>query len=250
MIEKWHTDMEFWKTVETTEFLFEKECYKTCDSFCCKWEHDDFPRYIIKKSGTPLYLPKEYEYIKSYHNFQTNKIKKFELCFNEINGGGNLCLDLYYTQCSDVVNCNKQFVRPLYCRLYPFFPVLNIEGELLDVKSISLYDIAAELKNISTPCYLKQNKEYYLKLWKQDETILSIFRYHYLLFYFMVANITHDNYIKALQKSDLLKYDNTDFWQNWELAYLEKKLFLADELKEKINDLYDSFIKKYQKFKL
>lgn len=163
-------------------------------------------------------------------------------------GGGKL--DLYYTQCNDVFNCNKQFVRPLYCRLYPFFPVLNIEGELLDIKYLSLYDIAADMKNITTPCYIKQNKEYYLKLWKQDEVILSIFRYPYLLFYLMVANIVHDNYIKAMLKSDILKYGNIDFWQNWEMVYLEKKLFLIDELKERIDNLYNSFIKKYQNFKL
>ena len=44
--------------------VFEKECYKTCSSFCCRWDHEDFPRFLIPKGGTLFYLPKEMIYIK------------------------------------------------------------------------------------------------------------------------------------------------------------------------------------------
>ena len=56
----------YWEKIFNTEFIFEKGCYSTCNSHCCRWDTPDLPLTIIPKGGTLFYLPKEYAYISKY----------------------------------------------------------------------------------------------------------------------------------------------------------------------------------------
>lgn len=98
------TDLAFWKEIEETEFLFEKECYKTCSSFCCRRDHEDFPRFLIPRGGTLFYLPKELIYIKKYGKLPDKPISELFVRLSN-----NVKLNIYYTACNDDNYCNINF---------------------------------------------------------------------------------------------------------------------------------------------
>lgn len=229
-----------WKTILTREFIFEKECYKTCNSFCCRWDHNDFPRYFIPKGGTIFYLPEEYTYIQQNALLPSSSISKLSVTLDNSRE-----VSIYYTPCNDDKNCNIKFTRTLYCRIYPFFPVFNINGELLDLKYISIYDITSELLNLHTPCYIKNKKAEYISLWKQDKELLDLFRTPYLLFHFMTADLLYDNYVDTLKQTGLLSYNIDEFWMKWERLYLKKKLIDKSRASKEISILYNNFVTKY-----
>ena len=85
----------YWEKIFNSEFIFETECYKTCNSFCCRWDSEDIPLKIIPKGGTLFYLPKEYAYISQYGKVTENNpfIMKAKLFDKEIY--------LYYKHCND-----------------------------------------------------------------------------------------------------------------------------------------------------
>ncbi len=230
----------YWQKIFNSEFIFETGCYKTCSSFCCRWESKDMPFRIIPKGGTLFYLPKEYAYISEYGKVTELEPFKMKAKFFDKE------ITLYYKHCNDDANCNIKFSRSLYCKLYPFLPVFDIDGNLKDIKYISVYDVTAEIIKQKTPCYVKDLKEKYLKHWQENPETISLLTEPYTLFYLMVGNILHDNYVKTLTNNlELISLTGNMFWKKWEKLYLAGKLINKAQLEHDIEILYLEMNKKY-----
>ena len=230
----------YWQKIFNSEFIFETGCYKTCSSFCCRWESKDMPFRIIPKGGTLFYLPKEYAYISEYGKVTELEPFKMKAKFFDKE------ITLYYKHCNDDANCNIKFSRSLYCKLYPFLPVFDIDGNLKDIKYISVYDVTAEIIKQKTPCYVKDLKEKYLKHWQENPETISLLTEPYTLFYLMVGNILHDNYVKTLTNNlGLISLTGNMFWKKWEKLYLAGKLINKAQLEHDIEILYLEMNKKY-----
>lgn len=230
----------YWEKIFNSEFIFETGCYKTCNSFCCRWESKDMPFRIIPKGGTLFYLPKEYAYISEYGKVTELEPFKMKAKFFDKE------ITLYYKHCNDDANCNIKFSRSLYCKLYPFLPVFDIDGNLKDIKYISVYDVTAEIIKQKTPCYVKDLKEKYLKHWQENPETISLLTEPYTLFYLMVGNILHDNYVKTLTNNlELISLTGNMFWKKWEKLYLAGKLINKAQLEHDIEILYLEMNKKY-----
>lgn len=230
----------YWEKKFNSEFIFETGCYKTCNSFCCRWESKDMPFRIIPKGGTLFYLPKEYAYISEYGKVTELEPFKMKAKFFDKE------ITLYYKHCNDDANCNIKFSRSLYCKLYPFLPVFDIDGNLKDIKYISVYDVTAEIIKQKTPCYVKDLKEKYLKHWQENPETISLLTEPYTLFYLMVGNILHDNYVKTLTNNlELISLTGNMFWKKWEKLYLAGKLINKAQLEHDIEILYLEMNKKY-----
>ena len=231
---------ELWDKIFKSEFIEEPGCYKTCESFCCRWNTPDIPLTIIPKGGTLFYLPNELEYMKEYGKLTDKPL--YDISVKLSNGKE---IKVYYKYCTDDKNCNILFSRSLYCKLYPFFPVMNIHGEIIDVKYISIYDITCDIIGQSTPCYVKGKKEYYLDLWKNNSKNIELLKTPEIIFYLMVANIVHDNYYETLKYSSISNLKGVVFWKKWEKFYLGKMLFNKNKLVSDLDDLYNEFCKHY-----
>ena len=230
----------YWQKIFNSEFIFETGCYKTCSSFCCRWESKDMPFRIIPKGGTLFYLPKEYAYISEYGKVTELEPFKMKAKFFDKE------ITLYYKHCNDDANCNIKFSRSLYCKLYPFLPVFDIDGNLKDIKYISVYDVTAEIIKQKTPCYVKDLKEKYLKHWQENPEKISLLKEPYTLFYLMVGNILHDNYVNTLTNNlELISLTGNMFWKKWEKLYLAGKLINKAQLEHDIEILYLEMNKKY-----
>ncbi len=230
----------YWEKIFNSEFIFETGCYKTCNSFCCRWDSPDMPFRIIPKGGTLFYLPKEYEYISKYGKVTDIEPFKMKAKFFDKE------IYLYYKHCNDDSNCNIKFSRSLYCKLYPFLPVFDIDGNLTNIKYISVYDVTADIIGQKTPCYVIDLKEKYLKYWQENPEKISLLKEPYTLFYLMVGNILHDNYVHTLTNNqELMSLSGSTFWKKWEKQYLAGKLVDKIQLEKDIETLYAAINKKY-----
>lgn len=233
-------EIKYWEAISNTEFIFEKGCYNTCNSHCCRWDTPDLPLTIIPKGGTLFYLPKEYEYISKYG--KVTNVPPYKMKTNFLNKE----LFIYYKHCNDDNNCNIKFSRSLYCKLYPFLPVFDIEGSLIDLKYISVYDVTYDIIKQKSPCYVKDLKEKYLEMWKHKDSTINLLKNPYTLFYIMVGNILHDNYIETLNANqNLINLNGKEFWKKWEKLYLAGKLINKNKLEKDIEKLYNTFNVRY-----
>lgn len=233
-------DIKYWEQVFNAEFIFEKGCYNTCSSFCCRWDSPDLPLRVIPKGGTLFYLPKEYEFIKRYG--KVTDILPYKMKANIFNNQ----LQLYYKHCNDDSNCNIKFSRSLYCKLYPFLPVFNIDGELLDLKYISVYDVTFNLIGQKTPCYVIDLKDKYINIWNQSDSNIHLLKEPYVLFYLMAGNLLHDNYVKTISaNNELMQLKGKDFWKKWEKLYLAGKFVDKIQLEKDLENLYTQMQHKY-----
>lgn len=230
----------YWEKIFNTEFIFEKGCYSTCSSHCCKWDTPDLPLTIIPKGGTLFYLPKEYAYISKYGKI--TEIPPYKMKTKLFDKE----LFIYYKHCNDDANCNIKFSRSLYCKLYPFIPVFDIEGNLLDLKFISIYDVTYDFIGQKSPCYVKDLKAKYIDLWSKEDSNIHLLKNPYTLFYLMVGNLIHDNYVETLKSNNkLINLQGKEFWKKWEKLYLAGRLINKNKLEKGIEKLYNDFSIKY-----
>ena len=230
----------YWEKIFNTEFIFETGCYKTCNSYCCRWDSSDLCFSIIPKGGTLFYLPKEYAYISKYGKITDTKPFKMKSKFFDKE------IYLYYKHCNDDANCNIKFSRSLYCKLYPFLPVFDIDGNLIDIKYISVYDVTVNIIGQKTPCGVKDLKGKYLKEWQNHKETIALLKEPYTLFYLMVGNILHDNYVNTLKNNqELMALNGGIFWKKWEKLYLKGRLINRQRLQEDIETLYTQMHNKY-----
>ena len=138
-------------------------------------------------------------------------------------------LFIYYKHCNDDANCNIKFSRSLYCKLYPFIPVFDIDGNLLDLKYISVYDVTYDIIGQKSPCYVKDLKAKYIDLWSKEDSNIHLLKNPYTLFYLMVGNLIHDNYVETLKSNNkLINLQGKEFWKKWEKLYLAGRQTIKD----------------------
>ncbi len=233
-------EIKYWEQVFNAEFIFEKGCYNTCSSFCCRWNTPDMPLNLIPKGGTLFYLPQEYEYIRTYG--KVTDLEPYKMTANIF----DKTMMLYYKHCNDDSNCNIKFSRSLYCKLYPFLPVFDIDGNLIDLKYISVYDVTFQLVGQKTPCYVIDLKDKYMTMWHNEPDIIKLLKEPYTLFYLMAGSIVHDNYVKTITSNkSLIELKGAQFWKKWEKLYLAGRLIDKKQLENDLENLYTLFKNRY-----
>ncbi len=237
------SEIIYWDKVSRSEFIEEPGCYKKCASFCCRWDTPEMPFRIIPKGGTLFYLPKEYAYLKAYGKVADAAPYSMEARF----GADKPPVRVYYRHCADDSGCNRDFSRSLFCKLYPFLPVFDMDGELTDVKYISVYDVTAEFAGFETPCFVKSMKDKYKALWREGGGGAALLREPYVLFHLMAAALLHDNYTQNLKSgSSLASLKGPEFWKRWEKEYLSGSLIDKGAFSEALSALYGKFTEKYK----
>ncbi|MBT0879746.1 MULTISPECIES: hypothetical protein [unclassified Campylobacter] len=215
--------MSFFKKLEELEIIYFKDCYKSCNGHCC---NADKPFNVI----IPM-LKSEYEYIKDKTNLSLVASIAYKLkCEKTI----TLC----FVKCSYKGLCA---FRPLACKLYPFFALVNDDGLVLDINAISLYDLF--YKDFSShPCPLIKYdfdnlKAQFLLNVKQisnEPIIIFIFRALELLVKYLKLYLK-DLYLDNCENKKEILHTN-----NFLNAYKN------EEFKNEINELYLRLSLKYK----
>ncbi|NWH04957.1 hypothetical protein [Desulfobacter latus] len=126
-------------------------CYEKCDGYCCTPFFGDELKLINAEPVLPM-LESEYEYLLSIGGLAgvTDNVKSE--VYEPVEGAE---VRVYYAKCSCRGLCSPHEFRPFICQVYPFFPLIDAEGEIEGFEIASLLDMFHKNEN---PCYLAEKK--------------------------------------------------------------------------------------------
>ncbi len=234
----------YWDVLSSTDFVFEENCWQTCESVCCE---PVVPGGVLRFPQTwVFYMFEEFKYFEKKEQIPLNKSKHKELSVELGNGVrvGGLC-----NQCNHQGRCKDKMTLPLFCKLCPFLPVMDIDGKFHDIELLNLIDLTVEQMNFAPRCSIVGQKEKYLNMWKNSPGLLRLLSYPYTLFHLLAAKITLDNYKKTLLNNPkILKSSSAAFWSSWELELITGRLFDKEQLRIDISKLCDEFTEEHGRF--
>lgn len=237
-----------WEQIESTVFAWEDNCWLTCGGYCCGTTHpEEFQFRILPLDASAIvYLGDEYDWMVRNGKAPPADMKKREFSFDF---GGPKPLRIVVVDCHLKGLCSDCVTKPLQCRIYPFIPVFDIEGELQDLYPGSMYDLTYLKSGDKTPCTVWHLKrEVYLSQWKNSE-VIDLLKHPMLQFYFAAYKVFADIYLEVLSRDEsIASLRGADFWSRWEMLYLGRRLFDTPRIKEELKALYLVYSRKYGDF--
>ncbi len=238
--------LRFWQQVDGTEMVSEPLCWQGCGSFCCRWEHPAMHLRFIPRGGTLFYTGEEFEYFAG-----RNRLIQGETAQIAIPCGKGRELRIRYAPCPAPERCRQDFDRTLYCKLYPFLPLVENDGTVSALGHISPYDMTLEvlerwdregrlndrqreLTGIHRICTVKKCADKYLDQWQNSRILQD----PYVLLHLRAGRHVRKRFLEELEKhrDELLA---TDFWLCWELLYLRGRFFDPADLSARITEDYE-----------
>lgn len=229
-----------WDAILATSFVFEKDCWTSCGGYCCDIRHGDFRFNILPAEGASILHPgDEYDWMRDNGRQPPESANPREICFDF---GGPRPLRLVAADCTLKGHCAESRLRPLHCRLYPFFPIFDVHGGLADIYPASIFDLTRLAREGRAGCDIwNDRRQAYLEAWRRDDT-LDPLRHPRLMLYFAAYKVLADNYVQNLNNNTTLaKLSGADFWRRWELLYLGRRLFDIPALKKAMLAVYLEF---------
>lgn len=212
-----------WDYIYNTEFVAFKDCYLSCNGYCCSISKDFS---IISNITLPL-LEEEYNYYKNNSGIQNiTEVKKEEFILE--NGKKFV---LYYLICKCSGLCNPHSMRPLICRIYPYIPRVSFDGKIEGFLYASLFDVI--YNDTNHPCTLvKENKKEILETLTHKLQPLMLEPKLIFAFKALEAIYTH-----LMAKLDLTK-DLKTVNKKLEFLLLSRKAWNNEVFKKEITRIY------------
>jgi hypothetical protein len=239
------TDTSVFDEIYATDLRYLVDCWKLCgDAHCCS-----FSRYKSRFSligRTPFQelplLPGEYEYLSAkgwlaqFGDYE-HRVQSFELPM------GSMRLE---TVVSRRPHCAcDQPTRPTVCRLYPLLPVFDVEGKLVGVESLGIYEVLEEIQRSEPACRLTSLP--FAEMQKLITIANAIGRAPLALFYMMAYRIAKEHVRTRLIEASASS--KTDLFKLFERLLLRQRL-TDDRLVTELTSLADLFKRRYAGFRL
>lgn len=242
---------ELWSRIHSNTFVYEDRCWETCSGFCCANSHPDFTfRLILAHQGqTILYIGDEYDWFESRGQIPSSDPTDFRPTPITFDFGGPHPLELVPLPCKHLGLCDGQFEKPFLCKIYPFLPILGLDGTLEDVLPGTIFDLTFPVVETKSPCSLLAKKDQYLNRWRTDPQLLDSLRHPFIILYSQAAGAFADIYTRKLTEDAKLKgLRGPDFWRVWELRYLGGYLFDKEEFRQRVYGIYAALAKTFGPF--
>ena len=216
-----------WDAIRRSSFVHEDGCWHTCNGgFCCSNEHPDFEFQLHPRSwnDAPLHggrvpLPRA--------GGRRAGARRARLTPNRIalDFGGPRPLALVHTPCRLLGLCKGVIDKPLLCRLYPFVPVLGLDGSLEDLVPASIFELTFDLIGSPTPCTVRAKRQEYFERWRANDDRLAVLRHPYVILFLQAAKHFAALYAERLAADPTLRgLSGRSFWKRWEFEYLSGQL--------------------------
>jgi hypothetical protein len=222
-----------WTAIHSQTYVYEPGCWEACKGFCCSGRHEDFSFQLLPSRGAAIfYMQEEYEHLAGQG--RAPKLDGVATRQVSIEFGGPRPLSFVYHFCGLEGACQGVLDKPFHCLVYPFMPVFDNYGALLDVAPGSIFDLTAILHDEQASCPLwKTRKEHYLRLWRSRTPLLAPLRRPLVLFYLAAYKLFVDSYNERfLDWEEGRELRGAEFWSAWELQYLGRRFFDSDLLKQ------------------
>lgn len=227
-----------WSVIYQTEFVNAPECWKTCGGYCCKNFYGEHLN-ILDKEGVSLPLTEsEYKYYESIGGIsnitQPAKKRTFKL-----NNGKSFSIYLLSCHCGGL--CNPHGHRPLICRIYPYFPIVDAAGNVEGFEYAALMDLFYRDPDNNHKCTLvreqseriKRELAVSLKPLLNDPEIVFIF----ICLKLLVSRLKNK---MGVFIDDLSEQDKKRFIAKYEWMILTGKPWKDSSFSQEITDAYDA----------
>lgn len=215
--------MSFFDNLKTLKVVEFDGCYKSCGGHCCNALNND--ENILPMLETEfLAIQKSCKIDKSsyfYKQFKLQCGKRFRV---------------YFLRCNKKGICN---IKPLICKIYPYFPLVSVSGDLVGVREVSFYDLFYKDEK-NHPCTLvKLYKNEILKSYQKSVKTLT--KEPLMIFSFMALEILtdylrgyFDENFKNVILDNLEKSAKKDFFKKNNIF----NILQSNSFKDDINNLY------------
>jgi len=230
-----------WSKIYRTEFISVSECWKTCGGYCCNNFFGDYLKILDKNSVSLPMTEDEFCYYESIGGISniTSTPKNREFILK--NGKK---FKIYFLSCSCKGLCKPHSARPLICRIYPYFPIVNAQGQILDYDYCAIMDIFYTSPKIHR-CSLINNSDLNEKIKAQLNFLLpEMLKDPFQIFVFMMIKLFIDSFREAMGE----KIDKIDHCQIGSfIGKFEKILLLGKPWKT--NYFQTKIIETYEEIK-
>lgn len=232
-----------WEAIYATELVYEANCWTKCgDAHCCHFSRHKDQFFIMGKKPfqeLPL-LPGEYEFLRETGRLQQFGEHEFRRTQFAIPGGRMLSLEeivVHRPGCA----CQHAH-RPTVCRLYPLFPVLDIDGRLAGVDGrFGIYEELEAIEGLARACKVGSVSFEQLDLFLRFVALLSGSPLH--LYYLRAYHITKEHVSRRL--GALRASSSESAFELFEGQFLRGELIDRETLQEELGALADAFGVRY-----
>lgn len=234
-----------YENLYNSELIAFKDCYKTCDSYCCSnFLGKSFK--ILKKNRVILpLLREEYLYYKSKGGIKNICQEKHQTY--TLKNGKRLEVSFLYCECGGL--CEPHSMRPLICRLYPYLPRVSKRGELLGFYPASLMDLFFSNQSAHYCTLVREHDtELRAQLAQNLKPLLRIPLYIFVFRSLEVLCQTLQEYLNNAHLDTLSQKDRGEFLQKLEWCLLSNKAWDNETFKEKIAQIYAEIAQEFGDF--
>jgi hypothetical protein len=232
-----------WARVYGIDLVYRKDCWQLCgDAHCCNFSrHKSRFRIVGKKPFQELpLLPGEYEYLAQsggLAQFQDHQHRRTTLALDERRAVTLETIVSHRPGCA----CDHA-TRPTICRLYPLFPILDVDGRVCGIEPhFGVYEELEALASMEPACRIDAIPTQQMSLFLELVGCLTPSPLHlFHLHAYRVAKAHLASRLRA-QLGDSGKDPFTTF--EWQL--MRGKLFDTERLRAELSALADRFEARY-----
>ncbi|AJC86759.1 hypothetical protein [Campylobacter sp. RM16704] len=237
----------FFDTLHDKEFIFAPKCYMTCNGGCC---HNIYAKYFKFNTSSEVILPViEAEYI-SLVKAGNNNLSNHSKVIYELKNKKKIVV--YLIKCSLNGICNPHSLRPLICKLYPYYPQVDFDGNFLGVKPCALFDIFYKHKKNNFCTITHTAEEEFIKTFDKNTKILQ--QEPIMIFIFKaleyieeaLKKYTYKYYGKEVYLDEMNEDEKYNFFAMQEINSMTLKAYKNEDFINKMQNLYDVLEQKYQ----
>ncbi|QAZ69659.1 hypothetical protein [Solidesulfovibrio carbinolicus] len=126
-----------WAAIAEARHVAVKDCWTTCDGYCCKnflageLSLPDADKVIVP------YLPGEFAYQQTLGGLPES-VRAVRQTYVLPDGRP---WNVDFLHCTAKGRCDGLFYKPLVCRIYPYFPLVDLDGSIRGFEYCSLMDL-------------------------------------------------------------------------------------------------------------
>jgi len=225
-----------WNKIYKEELFTAKNCYLECGGYCC---NNFFGQYYSILDKNNVVLPMSDDEYNEYkkHKVDNLKEKKYQIKIKDKE------FIFYLLFCNEKGLCNPHQNRPLICKIYPYIPKVNLEGEVIGFNYASFMDLFYSAKDKhNCPLVFKDEKRI------QDEIIKNLPKLDAkMIFIFILLDKVMEK-LKSYFPTNIDKLNQTElkkFILKFEMLLLTGKVFKKiniEEIYEDVKNIYGDFL--------
>lgn len=192
-------------------------------------------------------LKGEFEYLKELNRLQPGMESSYRAISVDLDNGQSA--EVYMATCKEAGQCFYPETKPLICKIYPFIPIPDDVGNVVDFEVGSVFDIMFRHGGVPSPCTVLESDNQLVKETVVDQ-LKDIFSLPYFIFYFQAFHKIAGLFREGLSTlyPPPVEMSSVEFFKAFEMAYMTGKLIDKGQLKTTLKEIYVRLEKKYGTF--